>query len=214
MLKINENKIIKLYVDDCYTLRRIAEEFNTNHHMIKRILIKNNIEITQKGRKRKPFSDEHKRKISEATKGRKSYWQGKKMPEESVRKNMVSHMYFNITIDDIKEYTDFDKLKFLTRSISRYLKHFDTKEKYLGYIDKFYHDNKFNIIYLTWIKNNKNKWYMPSLDHKKSKSNEGNYELDNLQFLTWFENRAKAEMNQDVWEEFKIKTNTKSDLFI
>lgn len=32
-------------------------------------------------------------------------------------------------------------------------------------------------------------------------------------FLTWFENRAKAEMNQDEWDYFKINTNTKSELF-
>ena len=39
-------------------------------------------------------------------------------------------------------------------------------------------------------------------------------DLDNIQFLTWFENRAKAEMSQQEWDIFKKKTNTKSDLFI
>ena len=46
-----------------------------------------------------------------------------------------------------------------------------------------------------------------------SKFNGENWNLNNLQFLTWFENRAKAEMNQDEWEEFKRNTNTRSDLF-
>jgi len=41
-----------------------------------------------------------------------------------------------------------------------------------------------------------------------------NYSLDNLRFITWFENRAKAEMNLQEWNKFKKTTNTKSDLFI
>jgi hypothetical protein len=32
--------------------------------------------------------------------------------------------------------------------------------------------------------------------------------------MTWFENRAKADMTKGDWELFKINTNTKSDLFI
>lgn len=211
---MNEKKIIELYVKDCYTLRMIADKFNTDHHRIKRILIKHGIEITQKNRIRKPFTDEHRRKISESSKGRSCYWQGRTMPEETVRKNMITHMAHDITLEDIKKYTDFEKLKFLTGGVSRNLKHFKTKSEYLAYIDRFYYDKRFNKIYSVWLENNKNKWYMPTLDHKMSKANGGNWELDNLQFLTWFENRAKAEMSQEEWNDFKIKTNTKSDLFI
>lgn len=55
----------------------IADKFNTDHHKIKRILEKYNIEITNKGRKRKsskgykrkPFTEEHKRNISLLKKG-------------------------------------------------------------------------------------------------------------------------------------------------
>ena len=59
--------IIKLYTEDMWTLRRIADKHNTDHHRIKRILIKNGIETTREGRSRKEFSDEHRRKISEAS---------------------------------------------------------------------------------------------------------------------------------------------------
>ena len=211
---MNEKKVIELYVKDFYTLRMIAEKFNTNHHTIKRILLRNGIEITQKNRIRNPLTDEHKSKISESARGRPCYWQGKTMPEEAVRKNMINHMALDITLEDIKKYTDFEKLKFLTGGVSRNLKYFKTKFEYLAYIDKFYYDTNFNKIYSVWIKNNKNKWYMPTLDHKTSKANGGSWELENLQFLTWFENRAKAEMGEQEWNNFKTKTNTKSDLFI
>ena len=83
---MNEHKIIELYTIEKMTLRMIAEEMGTNHHRIKRILVKNNVEITQKDRIRKPFTDEHKFKISKATKGRKVWSEGKKMSKEHVIK--------------------------------------------------------------------------------------------------------------------------------
>lgn len=211
---MNEQRIVELYTNNGYTLRMIANEFNTDHHRINRILTKHGVEVTKKGRIRKHFSDEHRRKISESSKGRPSYWQGKHMPEEVVRKNMITHMKWDITLEDIDKYDDFNKLKFLTGGVSRNIKHFPDKERYLAYIERFYNDPQFNKIYEKWLGENKNKWYMPTLDHKTSKSNGGNWELNNLQFLTWFENRAKAEMDLEEWNKFKKQTNTISDLFV
>ena len=54
---------------------------------------------------------------------------------------------------------------------------------------------------------------MPSLDHIQPKSRNGGWELDNLQILTWFENRAKAEMTSAEWIEFRKTNNIKCDLF-
>lgn len=210
---MDENKIVEMYQYGGYTLRHLADLFNTNHHMVKRILIRNNVKITRRNTL-KEFSEEHRRKISESSKGRLGYWKGKTMTEESVRKNMINHMKFEITLKDIEIYQDFEKLKFLTGGISRNIKHFNTKEKYLAYIERFYNDHIFNKLYQLWLNNDKNKWYMPTLDHKQSRFNGGNWELENLQFLTWFENRAKAEMNMEEWEQFKKATNTQSDLFI
>jgi hypothetical protein len=36
-----EKKIIQLYTEEKETLRFIADKFNTNHHKIKRMLLKN-----------------------------------------------------------------------------------------------------------------------------------------------------------------------------
>lgn len=61
---------VKYFTNEKMTLRMIAKEMGTNHHRIKRILVKNGVEITQKDRIRKLFTDEHKAKINKATKGR------------------------------------------------------------------------------------------------------------------------------------------------
>ena len=212
ILNMNEQEIIHLYVGEGYTLRRIADVFGTNHHMVRRILERNCVEITQAGRKRKPFSEEHRRNIGMARKGSKSWNAGKTMPEALRRANMRGKLRTNI---DLNKYADYERLLFLTTYLS-------TRREHIGYddsvrelfLDKFYFDKQFNAIYDTWIASGKNRWYRPTLDHKMSQANGGAWELDNLQFLTWFENRAKADMNEDEWLKFCFDTNTRSDLFI
>ena len=66
---MNDKKIIELY-NSGYTLRHISDIFNSNHHMIKRILIRNGIEITKR-KTLKPYTDEHKQKVGAASKGRR-----------------------------------------------------------------------------------------------------------------------------------------------
>lgn len=75
------------------------------------------------------------------------------------------------------------------------------------------------MIYDNWNKINNNKtyydWYKPSLDHKVPKSRcTDAADIDNLQFLTVFENLAKRDMTESEWSKFKEDTNTTSDLFI
>lgn len=43
----------------------------------------------------------------------------------------------------------------------------------------------------------------PSIDHINPKANWWDNNLDNLQFLTWFENRCKNDMNQEEWNLLK-----------
>lgn len=81
-------------------------------------------------------------------------------------------------------------------------------------------EDEFNNIYMTWKERNNEKdttfydWYKPSLDHIVPKSRGGDNSLDNLQYLTVFENLSKRDMTMIEWEEFKQKTNTKSELFL
>lgn len=212
---MDEGKIVFLYTEEKMTLRMIAEIMQTNHHSIKRILVKNDIEITQKDRKRKPFTEEHRKKISEASKGRKSWSEGKKMTRDHVLKNMIAHIKYDVDIDFYEEFEDIEKLKCLNRMLTRdrVSKHFDT-EKYITFIRKFYNDDKFNKVYNIWINSKGDKWAYPSLDHIQPISKGGSYDIRNLQILTWFENRAKCDMTQDEWDVFKRKTNTISSYFV
>lgn len=54
----------------------------------------------------------------------------------------------------------------------------------------------------------------PSLDHKIPKSKGGTNTLDNLQFLTVFENLSKRDFTQEEWQQFKKNTNTHSEYYI
>ena len=82
----------------------------------------------------------------------------------------------------------------------------------------FYYDINFNIIYKNWLEQDKDNtfynWYKPSLDHIIPKSKGGTNNIDNLRFITVFENLAKRDMDLEEWEEFKNRTNTHSNLFI
>lgn len=47
----------------------------------------------------------------------------------------------------------------------------------------------------------------PSLDHIVPKAKGGTNDLENLQFLSWFENRCKNDMTQLEWDEIKKNIN-------
>lgn len=194
-----------LYEEKGYTLRMIAEKFDTNHHFVRRRLVEMGVEITQSGRKRKPFSEEHKKKISMATKGRPAYWKGKKMAKILVYKNMQNHLQWDVTLDFLLQFEDIEKLKCLNRMLGRdrVSIHFNL-EKYQQFIEKFYYDESFNRQFALF-QNSNNKYDRPSLDHIVPLSRGGNWELENLQIISWFDNRAKADMTQEEYDEMRKK---------
>lgn len=197
-----ELEIVRLYKEERYTMRRIAKVFETNHHRIKRILKKYNIEITQKDRVREPFSEEHKRKISMASKERK--FPNRVMSKESKYKNMAGHIRFNVDPEFLKQFDDIEKLSFLNRCISNRDERWSnvSDEWYKRYLMKFYNDENFNMFYFKY-KKTKDKYFRPSIDHIIPKSKGGNNDLDNLRFLSWFENRCKNNMSLEKWEIIK-----------
>lgn len=213
-----------MYSNGGYTLRHLADIFETNHHMIKRILMRNNIEITRRNTLKK-FSEEHKRKISESRKklfksGEITPWQkGKKMSEyttksningkEILYKNMKGHLRHNVELEWLMQFEDIEKLKFLNKSITRKRDFGEyTLEFYKRFIDKFYYDEQFNKIYSEWIKSDKDSLMRPSPDHITPVSKKGQIDcLENIRFITWFENRCKNNMNLDEWEYVKANIN-------
>jgi hypothetical protein len=209
---VNIEEVKRLYVDELWTLRRIAEYFDTNHHMIKRKLIAGGVEIDNVNRRfGRIITKERRKQIGEQSKNRITWNKGVRASEKEIRRMMKNRMRTKIDLD---EYPDLSKLQFLVRITSKHFKNIGfSDEVRKSFLDKFYFDIQFNRIYDKWQETGENKWYFPSLDHKVSKFNGGNWSINNIQFLTWFENRAKAEMNLDEWENFKLETNTKSDLF-
>lgn len=194
----------------------IAAEFKTNHHLIKRTLLRQGVEISSKGRKKFPPTDEQRKSRGERRKARHAsgeivIWsKGKKMSRECLLKNMVAHLKWDVTLEWLQGFEDIERLKFLNKVVSRYRMHFDS-QTYITFIERFYCDNQFITLYEKWIESNQDKWLMPSIDHINPKALGGDYNLDNLRFITWFENRAKADMSLAEWE--KIKANI-SDYFV
>lgn len=159
---------------------------------------------------KREFTKQHREAISKACKGRKTWSKGKKMPKASLYKNMAWHIRFDVDSEWLSQFEDIEKLKFLNRCISKRKERFEVDtDWYVAYILKFYTDEQFNKIYEKWLGTNDD-YLRPTIDHINPKSNGGNNSIENLQFLTWFENRAKNDMPQVVWH--KLKENIKDYL--
>ena len=120
MTETTKNAIEKLILDSYIagetSLRDVATACNTDHHRVKRVLEKYKIPIVKA--KRKPFTQEHRENLSKAVMGKSSWAKGKKMPKESLYKNMATHLRFEVGWEWLSEYEDIEKLKFLNRSIT------------------------------------------------------------------------------------------------
>ena len=125
---MNETKIVKMYSEGRYTLRHLSELFGTDHHKIKRILLKNGVEITRRNTL-KEFSQIHKDRISDSRKRLKAkgwipYNTGLKTADmkngrEILLKNMIAHIRFDLSLDWVSQFDDFEKLRFLNRTVTK-----------------------------------------------------------------------------------------------
>ena len=212
--------IIKLYTVDKWSLRMIADKYQTNHHHIKKLLVEQGIPIIKNNHKR-IFTEEHKKNISKSRKklkdrGWKPYNTGLKTMDrengkEIICKNMKAHLKYDVPLEWLMSFDDIEKLKLLNKSISRKRDNagFDT-DLYIKFIEKFYYDTQFNKVYNLWLKK-QDRYSKPSLDHIIPKSKGGKLnDLDNLQFITWLENRIKNDLYIDEWNN--IKNNIKEYL--
>jgi hypothetical protein len=106
----------------------------------------------------------------------------------------------------LNKFDDQNKLEFLAYSISdrRYYGEFTTEE-FVNFIEHFYFDEQFNGVYLRWDKSDR--WSKPSCDHIISRSKHGNNSLNNLQFITWLENKIRSDIPIDEWNNLKQNLN-------
>jgi hypothetical protein len=205
--------IINLYTIDRDNIKNISRKFGVGPKVIRRLLIENNIELDGiKNRFYRVLTKEHRDKISRSLIGKISNRNGYKMSFHEKIKNSEAQLGFQNF--SLLEFNDYEKFRFIMKWVGRYRMSKKGEEYVYSFIKKIYNDDKFNTIYNFWY-NNKGKWNIPTIDHIIPLSRGGDFfDLNNIQVLTWFENRAKAEMTQKEWEDFKIDTSTKSDLFI
>lgn len=166
------------------SLRNIAKKCNTNHHAIERLFVRNGVFI--RPRTRKPPKRKH------IDKKRAQY------------ANMMHHLRFDVTLDWLLQFEDFEKLSFLNQQITNRDKRFaETTKWYKSYIERFYFDETFNKLYQKYIQSGKSKYLKPSIDHIMPKSLGGTNDIDNLRFITFFENMCKRDIHPDKWAEMK-----------
>ena len=209
---MKEKEIIKMYVEDDFTLRQIAIKFSTNHKLIGRILIRNGIAM-KKSKRLRVFTVEHKGNLSKSRKslyesGKITAWsKGKKMTREHTLKNMKAHLKYDVTLEWLDQFPDIEKLKYLNRSISRKRDCFGfDAEIYKAFIERFYFDKNFNRLFGEWISTG-DKWIKPSLDHIVPKSSGGILMIENLRFISWLENRSKSDIPESEWVLIKNRIN-------
>ena len=136
-------------------------------------------------------------------------------------KAFLASSKIGINEEFISQFDDFEKFLFLHKQltlVSGKTAGTYNLEEYKEDILYFYNNEQFNKIYLFWQSQEKENtfydWAKPSLDHIIPKSRGGSNKKENLQFLTVFENLNKRDMTWEEWQNFKIKTNSKSDYYL
>ena len=78
----------------------------------------------------------------------------------------------------------------------------------IEYMEKFYYDEQFNLLYRQWKSHGEPRFLRPSLDHIIPKAQGGEVvNINNLQFLTWLENKCKSDIPQNEWDKMKSEIN-------
>jgi len=216
------SEVIRLYVDEFFNCCQIARNLHLKPHQVTTILKRNEIAIEKiekkSNRKYRNLTDSTKDKISKSLLGKPSGRLGKSMSLRHKYNNIKSQL--RMPTLKLEQYSNYDKLRFIfqwicpLRTSKTNDENYDYGQSYIEkFIEKFYNDEYFNELYDSWVNTNNNKLIRPTIDHIIPRARGGTNHLDNLQILSWFENRAKGDMTEEEWKLFKINHNITCDLF-
>lgn len=176
----------------------IAERFNTNHHLIKRTLMREGVKITKRNTL-KVFSQSHKDKISAACKGRKVWSHGLKMTREHRFKNMIAHLRFDVSLDFVSQF-DLDVVLSINSALTpRSGRYAITTDEYKKILTMWGRDPRVCKLVQNWKDHSKNRYLALSFDHIVPTSKGGKTTAENLYPMTWFQNRCKNDMSVLEW---------------
>ena len=149
-----------------------------------------------KKKEKRMFTEEHKKNMSISAKG-------KIMNKSTNYKNMYHSLKYNTELNWLMSFEDIEKLEFLNRMVAKPNDRL-SDDNYILFIEKYYYDKRFDVLYKNWLSNDKETYLRPSFDHIIPRCKGGTNEINNIQILTWFENRCKNDMSQQEWENTKL----------
>lgn len=89
----------------------------------------------------------------------------------------------------------------LTNSYSKQKKRKNVEYSLIELHNKFLNDKRFDRLFNEWVKSSYNKLFIPTIDRINCKKE---YSLDNIQCLTWKENRYKQRMGTNIFRAKEI----------
>lgn len=211
------NWVRTLYTTDKLSMNKIAEIIGVDPRSIRQILVDMCIDIEPKEtriRMSKIQVEELKDisvKINLYKKSNKQIQNGESLDHYSKylsHKLTKTQIRFDVSMVWLSQFSNTEKLQFLNRCIVRTERFPVDTVWYVSYMEKFYYDKEFNRLYDQWVDNGKHKDLRPTIDHIVPQSKGGGHELENLRFVTWFENKCKSGMDLNEWEFIKSNIGT------
>jgi hypothetical protein len=200
--------MIEHYFPGKTSIREAARSAGVSNHRMKRALISAGVEILRAPTQ--PFTESHKQALRGKRPWAKCWSRGKKMSADFRLKNAISHSRFDVSYEWASQF-DLDVFMAINKAITpRSGRWSITSDDYRMIVEKFGRCSTVRRIVQRWLASGRNKYLALSFDHIKPTCRGGGCGIENIQPMTWFENRCKNDMTQEEW--IRLKANI-SDYF-